>query len=532
LSNFDSNRVGALSDQGPVRPANEDHFWVTNGQMPNHLGELYIVADGVGGQEHGAAASQMATQVISQSFYAARQKGASIVNSLSDAIMDANEAIFQESQRRGPGKMGSTLVTAVQHNDHVIIAHIGDARAYLLQGRKLRRLTKDDTWVQKQVDAGIISKEAAEKHELRNVVTQVLGNKPEINVHISEPHEFGGSDILMLCSDGVYDVIDNEHLYRTLKDLPPQQAAESLVQQAIANGTRDNVTAVVVRSGSPPNPDDTARETRLSSAALSKNELEAAYSEPAQTVPLTPPPELTQQETAASANMGSGPEVERGFPRWAIYTIIGVVIVAILLVLGMLIMNSDSIGIRLSSGTENQEQAAGDSADAVNSAIDNETPAGVMIAATATVTVPQTIVITPTPLPPTETAVPPTTSPTIAPLPTSTPIPIATVVDSTVPAAAPGTEQRACIVGRVFVWSDEQVDSPECEPFSDFPLENSTEVIILPLPPREVLSPATSINDCQPVMMRRIETIVEPVGAGWVLSSTLQILPPGESCQP
>ncbi|HEX6385374.1 MAG TPA: protein phosphatase 2C domain-containing protein, partial [Anaerolineae bacterium] len=185
MRNFNQDLVGVNSDKGPVRPANEDAFWVPDAGTPTELGALYVVTDGVGGQEEGAAAAELAARVVRDAFYQLRQSGEPVQAALERAIHQANQAVYEEGQARG-GRMGCTIVAAVQNQGSLYVAHVGDARAYLLRDGRLQQLTRDDTWVQKQVDAGLISAEAAAQHELRNVVTQVLGNRPEVNINLAE----------------------------------------------------------------------------------------------------------------------------------------------------------------------------------------------------------------------------------------------------------------------------------------------------------------------------------------------------------
>ena len=268
MNNFSPTYVGAKSDQGPVRSNNEDAYWVSDLKTPTELGALYIVADGVGGQEYGEVAAQQAVQIINERFYAWRQQGNLIQEALERAIHEANLAIYEEAQARGQGRMGCTLVAAVQFEGHLYIAHVGDARAYLLLGNRLRRLTRDDTWVQRQVEAGAMTAAEAEKHELRNVVTQVLGNKEAIDVHLSEPQELYSGDVFLLCSDGLHDVVTKEQLAKLLKYNEPQAAAEALVEAAIKGETRDNVTAVVVNSGVVPGREERPVVARRPLAAL------------------------------------------------------------------------------------------------------------------------------------------------------------------------------------------------------------------------------------------------------------------------
>ena len=242
-----AENIGARSDQGPFRSVNQDAYWVSDTTDPLELGELYIVTDGVGGQEFGAAAAQLAAQVISTDFYSQRQNDTSIPSALGYAIHQANKAIYEQAQERGGIKMGCTVVVAVWHQKTLYVAHVGDARVYLLHKSDLRQLTRDDSWVQQQLDAGIITQDEAANHQFRNVVTQALGNKLEISVHQSQHESIHNRDILLLCTDGLHGVLSESELIKLLTIRPAQTAAETLVQEAIQAGTQDNVTAVVVQ---------------------------------------------------------------------------------------------------------------------------------------------------------------------------------------------------------------------------------------------------------------------------------------------
>lgn len=252
MNNFMPELVGARTDTGPVRSANEDAYWVSHAGAPTELGALYIVADGVGGQESGDVAANKATEVISETFYQYRRDGTEIAAALERAIRTANQIIFEEAQTRGGVKMGCTVVAAVIHEGYLYVSHVGDARAYFLMGQQLKRLTRDDTWVQEQVEARVLTPEQAANHELRNVVTQVLGNKEEIEVHVARPLELFSEDILLLCSDGLYDPLNFQQINLLLQGKSAQSAAEDLVQASISAHTHDNVTAVVVNAGQIP----------------------------------------------------------------------------------------------------------------------------------------------------------------------------------------------------------------------------------------------------------------------------------------
>jgi len=248
--NYDPRLVGAATDQGPTRQSNQDAFWAPDRTSPTELGALYIVADGVGGQEHGAEAARMVTAVLSDVFYRTRQHGKAVAAALEEAVQQANQAVFDDAGRR-EARMGATVVAAVVADGTVTVAHAGDARAYLLGEGQLRPLTRDDTWVQNQVDAGLITPESAEKHEFRNVVTQALGNRADVDVHITPPQPFGPHAALLLCSDGLYDPVSPEEMYAIVVEQTAPAAARALVEAAITAQATDNITAVVVKRSLP-----------------------------------------------------------------------------------------------------------------------------------------------------------------------------------------------------------------------------------------------------------------------------------------
>lgn len=246
MSNYDPKLVGAVTDRGLYRAENEDALWQPDHTIPVQLGALYIVADGVGGQEHGGIAARMAVAVLSDAFYRAREQGQEIPQALKTGIVEANQAVFDEAQLSGL-RMGATVVTAVHDAGLLYVAHVGDSRAYLVTGQKLKPLTRDDSLVQKQLDAGIITQAEAAQHQFRNMVTQVLGNKLEIEIHLAEPQPFNEGDFLLLCSDGLSGVVEPETIYDIIEKNTPSSVSGKLVQAAKDAGSQDNITAVVVQ---------------------------------------------------------------------------------------------------------------------------------------------------------------------------------------------------------------------------------------------------------------------------------------------
>ncbi len=312
---------GGYSDKGPVRSGNEDTFWIPEELTPVHLGELFIVADGVGGQRHGRAAADRAALTIHNVFYRLRQAQDSIHDAIQEAILQANTAVIEESQQLGDGKMGSTIVTGIIDQDVLTVAHVGDARAYLLRQGQLRQLTRDDSWVQRQVDAGLLTPEEAANHELRNVVTQVLGNKTDITVHLSDPIPLQAGDLVMLCSDGLYDVLSDHQMSSIMINNSPQTAAEELVQMAATSGATDNITAVVTRYG----PADAVAPIAATATATDMTIQDAS---PAVTPTASPATKPTNKSKS---------------PPWLPLLIAGLLIIVVLIILGIWIWNSSGL---------------------------------------------------------------------------------------------------------------------------------------------------------------------------------------------
>jgi PPM family protein phosphatase len=246
MKNYDPKLVGAVTDKGLYRAENEDALWQPDRTSPVQLGALYIVVDGVGGQEHGGIAARMSVAVLSDVFYRAREQGQDIPQALKTGIAEANQAVFDEAQLSGL-KMGATVVTAVHHDGLLYVAHVGDSRAYLVTGDKLKPLTRDDSIVQKQLDAGVITPAEAAQHQFRNLVTQVLGNTLDIEIHLAEPQPFNEGEALLLCSDGLSGVVAPEAIFDIVANNSASEAANQLVQAAKDGQSQDNITAVVVK---------------------------------------------------------------------------------------------------------------------------------------------------------------------------------------------------------------------------------------------------------------------------------------------
>ncbi len=222
------------TDTGPVRPGNEDAAFAT--------ARLAAVADGVGGHAAGEIASRTVVGAL-----ASLEKtwvDEPLEEALANAIAEGNERIaFISECRPETAGMGTTLTAVALHGDFVV-ANIGDSRTYLLRGGALRQLTRDDSYLQELLDAGVLAPEAARAHPQRNLVTAALDGAPGREPAISRVPARAG-DRLLLCSDGLSDVLEPERLTELLAEPDAARCADALVRAALRAGARDNVTAVV-----------------------------------------------------------------------------------------------------------------------------------------------------------------------------------------------------------------------------------------------------------------------------------------------
>lgn len=246
-------RGTGLTDVGVTRNHNEDSFHVNNEDG------LFVVADGVGGQNAGEVASRMAVEVINSHFTKSLEYDVPFVgkpvpglseeaNLLASAIRLSNQVVHESSLGKPSLKgMGSTVVAVTLTGyGNLALAHAGDSRAYLLRHGEMFQLTSDHSLVAEQVSQGLISEEEAKNSKVKNVITRALGAMPVVEVDLDEqPLEDG--DIVLLCSDGLTNMVDDEAIQRVIEDSGSlDDACRRLIKLANNNGGRDNITALLV----------------------------------------------------------------------------------------------------------------------------------------------------------------------------------------------------------------------------------------------------------------------------------------------
>jgi serine/threonine protein phosphatase PrpC len=244
-----SLRLGYRTEVGRVRDHNEDNLsWFDPGDDADNLsrkGWLCIVADGMGGHAAGEVASKVAVEGIVQKY---QQSQLSIPSALQEAIQVTNEEIFQHNRTGVQSGMGTTVVTAVIRGDELIIAHVGDSRAYLLRQKSLTLLTRDHTLVNDLLRANAITPEEAKEHPQRHVISRALGKKIRTDPEMQDPIRLHNGDVLLLCTDGISGYLSDEQIAYDLESnsSDPQLAATALTQHADGIGGEDNATAIVV----------------------------------------------------------------------------------------------------------------------------------------------------------------------------------------------------------------------------------------------------------------------------------------------
>jgi len=249
----DALEMVARTDPGLIRSQNEDAVFADAG-----LG-ITILADGMGGYNAGEVASGMTTTRLAEDlariivFEAERGRGPSdpavVEQHIFNEVSAANAAVFNASKSCPQyAGMGTTLVMAWFYDNRMSVAHVGDSRLYRLRSKILEQLTRDHSLLQEQLDNGIITAEQARYAENRNLVTRALGVDPVVDVEIND-YEVRPGDIILLCSDGLNDMIEDNEIALTLNTLGGNLplAAEHLVHLANDNGGRDNVSVVLVK---------------------------------------------------------------------------------------------------------------------------------------------------------------------------------------------------------------------------------------------------------------------------------------------
>ncbi|MBP7997965.1 MAG: protein phosphatase 2C domain-containing protein [Chloroflexi bacterium] len=298
--------IGHGTHEGMSGKHNEDSYgffaWNNGDGVPLYIG---VVADGVGGQTAGEVASSLAVEAIQNYFRQQKQINGNINGHLERAILAANKAVYEYSQsHREVSGMGTTMVLVAIFEQNLYTAYVGDSRIYLFRNGQLRQITVDHTWAQEAIQVGLLTKEQAKTHPNRNVIKRFLGGFPEVEVdhrlvldreHIGDDtkknqgHPLQPGDIVLLCSDGLSDMIEDDIIENSIQVYQSQlqSAAHDLINKANQGGGRDNITALLLQVPGKPKASllTTGRLPKMPTATL------PVYTAPvAAAIPATPTP--------------------------------------------------------------------------------------------------------------------------------------------------------------------------------------------------------------------------------------------------
>jgi serine/threonine protein phosphatase PrpC len=228
-----------------VRSGNEDSFFA---EADSRRG-VFMVADGMGGHAAGEVASEMAVQIVARSLLQLDSlTRPDAADRTAQSLRDANRAIYDrmlaENDKQGMGTTASVLVLA---DDRYMIGQIGDSRIYMLRDGALIQITKDHSYVQEQVDAGLLTPEQARYHPYSNVITRCCGASESV-----EPDLYAGDarsgDVFLVASDGLTGMVDDRRLQQILLARSgPGRIVDALIAEANGRGGLDNITAIVVQ---------------------------------------------------------------------------------------------------------------------------------------------------------------------------------------------------------------------------------------------------------------------------------------------
>jgi PPM family protein phosphatase len=242
----------AASETGPVREHNED-AWLVDVD-----GNLFVVADGMGGHAAGEVASRIAVETVSEVMLGMQDPEETrlltdvkdpgdmlrerLRYAMNQAALNIRRAVDENPAYMG---MGTTLVMVIVEDDQAHLAHVGDSRAYLFRDGRIQRLTRDHTVVQQEVDAGRLTPELARIVPHKNILTKSVGYHGPVDPDTSTRMLESG-DVIILCSDGLNDAVEDSEIETTAAETAAEDLPEVLVKQAIEQGTQDNITVVVV----------------------------------------------------------------------------------------------------------------------------------------------------------------------------------------------------------------------------------------------------------------------------------------------
>ncbi|AEJ03245.1 protein serine/threonine phosphatase [Nitrosomonas sp. Is79A3] len=238
--------IGSLTDTGRSRPVNQDYIGLFHSSGKRDF--IAVVADGMGGHQAGDIASRLAVEEIQHNFFIQIERQ-SPERALRRVFEAANSTIYAHAQHSPEYQgMGTTLVALALYESAAYFAYTGDSRIYLVRENEIKQLTKDHTLVAEMLRQGLIDQNQAKNHPDRNIITHAVGTRKEVFVDTSDspiPLQIG--DCFLLCSDGLYDLVDETEMIHQVVTHAAQPACQELVRLANGRGGHDNISVIIVK---------------------------------------------------------------------------------------------------------------------------------------------------------------------------------------------------------------------------------------------------------------------------------------------
>lgn len=241
---------------GMVREENQDFFGkfpLDNPDLTIQKGQLFVIADGMGGHNAGRTASEMAVNKLAYYYFSVPNEN--IAECLRRAFREVNRQIHDSSTTQSEFEgMGTTCVALILRENHAWICHVGDSRAYYISKKRIIQITEDHSVVAQMIKRGILTKKEAKTHPQRSQLYRALGPKPELEIDIEEI-TVKNNDYFLLCTDGLYNHVSDKEMLNIVTSNVPQVACQELIAVANERGGQDNITLQIVHverlSGSP-----------------------------------------------------------------------------------------------------------------------------------------------------------------------------------------------------------------------------------------------------------------------------------------
>jgi PPM family protein phosphatase len=283
--------AAAGSRQGPRHRENEDSLRIA--EAPDAAigathGNLYVVCDGVGGHNRGEVASAIAVEELARAYFATASDDAA--ENLTAAVAAANVQVLRSAEAdEANSGMATTVVAAAVIGGRIVVANVGDSRAYIVTGETLRQVSRDHSLVQDQVERGFITPEEARTSPQRNVITRALGLAETVETELRTQDEPAAPTRLVLCTDGVHGVVDDVELAQAVGRLAPVAAVRAILDLVDERNGHDDATLIVVdlmqeiaQSAATPSPEPIADTAEAATQPLS------ADGPPLESAPATP----------------------------------------------------------------------------------------------------------------------------------------------------------------------------------------------------------------------------------------------------